>query len=314
MPGPRTRLAAVIGDPVRHSLSPVMHNAAFRDLGLDWAYLAFEVPDGEAPAAVAGARALGLAGLSVTMPHKAAVVESLDRLSPVAAALGAVNTIVAGAGGAMVGDNTDGAGFVDALRQDEGFEPSGRRCLVVGAGGAARAVVKALADAGAADIVVVNRTPARAAAAALLAGAAGRVGAIGDVAGADLVVNATPLGMSGVAGVGAVRPIAGVEPGPEVDGPGVDGPAPTAPGLGVDPADLGPGQLVVDLVYHPPVTALVVAARARGAVATGGLGMLIHQAAHAFRLWTGEDPPLAVMSAAAMSELAVMGILRERAG
>ncbi len=295
MPGPRTRLAAVIGDPVRHSLSPVMHNAAFRAVGLDWAYLAFEVPSGAALAAVAGARVLGLVGLSVTMPHKAAVVPALDRLSPVAAALGAVNTIVARPGGVLEGENTDGAGVVDALRQDEGFEPAGRRCLVVGAGGAARAVVKALADAGAMEVVVVNRTRSRAVGAAALGGPAARVGDLADVAGVDLVVNATPLGMGGTAGQGAaVRTIdANVV---EVDR--------REPALPVDPAHLGSGQLVVDLVYNPPITPLVEAARAKGVAATGGLGMLIHQAAHAFRLWTGEDPPLAVMSAAALGALA----------
>jgi shikimate dehydrogenase len=133
--------------------------------------------------------------------------------------------------------------------------------------------VLALAEAGASSVAVVNRTPERAEAAAALAGAVGRVGAIGEVDGADLVVNATPVGM----GDGA-SPVAGER--------------------------LGPGQLVVDLVYHPAVTPLVAEARSRGAVAVNGLGMLIHQAAHAFMLWTGQDPPLAVMSAAALSTMA----------
>lgn len=272
-------MAAIIGDPVRHSLSPAMHNAAFAALGLDWVYVAFEVPLGGAPAAVAGARALGLVGLSVTMPHKAAVIPVLDRLSPVAEALHAVNTVVRVSDDVLVGENTDGAGFVDALREDEGFDPEGRRCLVVGAGGAARAVVRALAGAGAAEVVVVNRTPERASAAAALAGPVARVGDIAEASDADLVVNATPVGMGG-------------------SGPG-EGDASV-----VDPALLGPGQMVVDLVYHPPVTPLLAAARSRGAVGVSGLGMLIHQAAHAVRLWTGEDPPLAVMSAAALAELA----------
>src|SRR5205823_3687271 len=175
--------------------------------------------------------------------------------------------------GELVGDNTDGAGFVDALRTDEGFDPAGRRCLVLGAGGAARAVVLALAEAGTAEIVVVNRTPARGEAAAALAPAVARTGEAAAAGGADLVVNATPVGMDGDAS------------------------------LPLDPADLGPGQLVVDLVYHPAHTPLVEAARSRGAAAANGLGMLIHQAAHAFRAWTGEDPPLEVMSAAALSEL-----------
>lgn len=272
-PTARTRVAGVVGTPVRHSLSPVLHNAAFRSLGLDWAYLAFEVAEGDAPAAIEGARALGIDGLNVTMPHKAAVARAVDRLTGTAAALGSVNTVLR-QGRVLVGDNTDGAGFLDALRADEGFDPQGKRAVVLGAGGAARAIVHALEQAGAADIAVVNRTPERAATAAELA-AAGRVGMPEDAREADLVVNATPLGMPGH----------GEE-------------------LPLDPAFLETGQLVVDIVYHPAVTPFMAAARERGAVAVNGLGMLIHQAALAFRHWTGEDPPLAAMSAAVASELA----------
>jgi shikimate dehydrogenase len=263
-------VAGVIGHPIRHSLSPAIHNAAYRALGLDWVFCAFEVPPGGAAEAVAGARALGLSGLSVTMPHKADVIPALDRLTAVAQDLAAVNTVVR-QGDALVGDNTDGAGFLDALRVDEGFDPAGRRCLVVGAGGAARAVVLALATAGAAEVVVVNRTEANADAAVALAPGVARTGQAAEAGSADLVVNATPLGMAG------------------------DRTLPFAAEA------LGPGQLVVDLVYHPAVTPLVEAARARGAAAANGLGMLIHQAAHAIRLWTGEDPPTEVMSAAALS-------------
>jgi shikimate dehydrogenase len=274
-----THVAAVIGCPVRHSLSPVMHNAAFRALGLDWVYVAFEVPPGSGRAAIEGMRAFGIDGLNVTMPHKRDVAGAVDRLTPAAAALGAVNTVMRGPRrDELVGENTDGAGFIDALRIDEGFEPAGRRCVVIGAGGAGRAVIRALAEAGAAAITVVNRTADRAFAAAALAGGAGRVGRPGDAAEADLIVNATPSGTDG-----------------------------DAPDLPLDPATLGAGQLVVDLVYHPAVTPLVDAARARGVAATNGLGMLIHQAAHTIRIWTGEDPPLEVMSAAALAELARRG-------
>ena len=275
-----TRVAAVIGSPVRHSLSPAMHNAAFRALGLDWAYVAFEVSPGaeHVAAAIAGMRALDLVGLNVTMPHKADVAAAVDRLTPTAEALGAVNTVTRGPGpDVLTGHNTDGPGLLDALRIDEGFDPAGRRCVVFGAGGAGRAVIRALGEAGAASVTVVNRTADRAVAAAPLAGDAGRVGVAADAADADLIVNATPLGMSGVEGVAI------------------------APDL------FGTGQLVVDLVYHPAITPLVEAARARGAAATNGLGMLIHQAAHAIRLWTGEDPSLEVMSAAALRELARRG-------
>jgi shikimate dehydrogenase len=290
-------VAAVIGDPVRHSLSPVLHNAAFRALDLDWVYLAFEVPRGQAAAAVTGMWALGIDGLSVTMPHKDAVAAAVDRLSPTALALGAVNTVVRRAD-VLEGHNTDGAGFIAAVRDDEGFDPTARRCLVLGAGGAARAVVKALADANAAQIVVVNRTRTRGEAVAALAGPIGRVGTVEEVAEAELIVNATPVGMTEDARLGAQLR--------SVDRTVIDETGPD-PAVTVDPAWLGAGQLVVDLVYDPPLTPLVETARARGAAAVSGLGMLIHQAAHAFRLWTGEDPPLAVMSAAALAQLAKNG-------
>lgn len=268
-------MVAVIGDPVKHSLSPVLHNTAFRALGLDWAYLAFEVSRGEAGAAIVGARALGIDGLSVTMPHKEAVARAVDRLSATAERLGAVNTVVR-EGGALVGENTDGQGFLDALRVDHGFDPADRRCVVVGSGGAARAVILALVEAGAADVAVLGRSAERVAAAAALAGGRARPGNAAEVGEADLVVNATPVGMVG-----------------HPEGPPVDANL------------LGPGQVVVDLVYHPAVTPLVAVARERGAVAVGGLGMLVHQAAHAFRLWTGQEPPLEVMSAAAVRALAL---------
>ena len=279
-PTGHTRVAGVIGQPVRHSLSPVIHNAAFRALDLDWAYVAFEVrPEGVA-GALAGVRGLGIEGLNVTMPHKAAVVALVDHLDQAAGVLDAVNTIV-NRGGVLTGHNTEGDGFLAAIRRDEGFDPAGKRCLVGGAGGAARAVVRALDGAGAAEIVVVNRSAdrARAAAAVAVAGTA-RVGTAEETDGSDLVVNATPIGMGGVT---------------TLDG------APIPPPI--DPARLGRGQLVVDLVYDPPITPLIEGARAAGAVATNGLGMLIHQAAHAFRLWTGEEPPLEAMSAAALGEL-----------
>ena len=270
-------MAGVIGDPVRHSLSPTIHNAAFRALDLDWVYVALPVAAGAGAAAVAAMRTLSLDGLNVTMPHKADVIPALDRLSPTCVALGAVNTIHR-VGADLHGASTDGIGFVDALRHDEGFDPDGKRVVVFGAGGAGRGVVLALAEAGAADIAIVNRTAARAEeAAALAAAGVGRHGDEDDVDEADLVVNATPVGMAGTPHEDAVL---------------------------LDPRRIRPGQVVADLVYHPIRTPLLAAARERGAVAVTGLGMLIHQAAHAFRLWTGEDPPLEVMSAAALAALA----------
>ena len=282
-PTARTRVVAVIGDPVRHSLSPVIHNAAYRALELDWVYVALPVPAGGGSTAVAAVRALGLAGINVTMPLKHEAAAAVDRLSAAAEALDAVNTVVPVAG-ELVGENTDGQGFLDALRLDEGFDPADRRCLVLGAGGAARAVIHALAQAGAREVVVVNRTATRAEAAVRLAGGIGRLGTEEDAPAADLVVNATPIGMAG-------------------QGRLAEGAVP------LDPSRLHAGQVVVDLVYEPPVTALLKGARARGAVGVNGLGMLIHQAAHAFRLFTGEDPPLEVMSAAVTAELTTRSVV-----
>jgi shikimate dehydrogenase len=280
-----TRLAGVIGDPVRHSLSPALHNAAFSALGLDWAYVAFPVPAGRAREALVGAAALGIDGLSVTMPHKSMVAEALGRCSPTATTLGAVNTVVRKYD-ELIGENTDGQGFIDALRSEPGFEPSGRRCLVIGAGGAARAVVLALAEAGAAEVVVVNRTLDRGRAAAALAGAIGRTGQAAEIGDMDLVVHATPVGMTaGSTSIGdsAHRPLL------------------------VEPDRLGAGQVLVDLVYQPATTALMEAAHRRGATAVNGVGMLVHQAALAFELWTGEGAPLEVMRTAATEVLQSRG-------
>jgi shikimate dehydrogenase len=274
-----TRSAGVIGMPVRHSLSPAIFNAAFAASGLDWAYLAFEVPEGAAGLAMGGVRSLGLEGVSVTMPHKAAVIDALDELTDDAEALGAVNCVVR-RGALLVGHNTDGPGLVDSLRLDEGLDPAGRTFAVLGAGGAARAVVRSLALAGAAAVTVVNRSAEPAAEAAALAGSVGRVGSPSEAGEADVVVNATPLGMGVV-----------------VTQDGAPEPLP------IDPDLLGEGQVVVDLVYHPAVTPLLAASRARGIHGVNGLGMLIHQAAHAFRIWTNEEPPLEAMSAAALAAL-----------
>lgn len=270
----------MIGDPVRHSLSPAIHNAAFRALDLDWVYVALPVAAGEGARAVDAMRTLGIDGLNVTMPHKTDVAGAVDRLSPTAEALGAVNTVHR-LGDVLMGESTDGEGFVNALRLDEGLDPAGKRFLVVGAGGAGRAVARAIADHGGAVVVAARRLEMAERAAAL---GRGRVGTIDEAGDVDVVVNATPVGMGTVVAFDERTPPPDVFP--------------------VDPARLSPGQLVADLIYEPAVTPLVAAARARGVAAVNGLGMLIHQAAIAFRLWTGEDAPLEAMSAAAMTSLA----------
>jgi shikimate dehydrogenase len=259
----------------------VILNAAFAATGADWVYVAFEVPEGRGGEAIAAMRVLGLDGLSVTMPHKAAACRAVDERTEVAAALGAVNCVFV-RGERLVGDNTDGAGFLDALHADLGMDVAGSRCVVVGAGGGGRAVARALAGAGAADVAIVNRSPGPAVEAARLAGTVGRVAGTPEVAAAELVVNATPLGMAGAGG----------------------GPRREAPALPFDPALLGPGQTVVDLVYHPLETPLLAAAAERGAAVANGVGMLVHQAAHAFRRWTGAEPPVDEMVAAVGHELA----------
>lgn len=270
-PSARTRVVAVIGDPIEHSLSPLIHNAGFRSAGLDWVGVAFPVAAGDAAAAADAMRSLGIRGMSVTMPHKSDILVALDELTGVAAQLGSVNCITL-RDGRLVGDNTDGAGFLGGLRDDFGFDPRGADCVVLGAGGAARAVILALTGAGAASVRVVNRTPAHAERAAALAGSVGSVGGAPDVASADLVVNATPIGMGGA-------------------------------GLPVDAGLLRGGQIVAELVYHPAVTPLMGAAAAAGARTANGLSMLVQQAGVAFTNWTGVPAPVHAMAEAARRAL-----------
>ena len=277
MPGrPSPRVAAVIGDPVRHSRSPAIHNAAFAAAGIDWVFTAFEVPAGGGAAALDTMRVLRLAGLSVTMPLKAEVAEAAEVRDDEVEVLGAANCIVPIGDGRLRAVNTDAAGFVSALKADADVSPEGLRAVLLGGGGAARAVAWGLAAAGAVDVAVINRTPAKAQVAAAIANAAGRaasgrVGTIDDVAAADIVVNATSVGM------------------------GADSSMPCDPDL------LRPGQVAVDLVYEPLETAWLAALRQRGVEAHNGLSMLAYQAAAAFELWTGIEPPVDAMRRAAVA-------------
>jgi len=263
-----TRVAGVIGDPVRHSKSPALHNAAYRALGLDWVFCAFEVADGDAPAALDAARALGLVGLSVTMPHKAAAAARCDELTPNAAALRSVNTVTVLPDGKLAGDSTDGEGFLRSLAE-AGVTVTDRNALVLGAGGAARAVVQALGSAGARVVVTARRADAAADAAELAGGSAldwtDRLSAAAD---ADVVVNATPVGMA------------------------------ADPASPLPAAVLSPAHVVVDLVYEPLETRLLAAARERGARTVAGIGMLVHQAALQVERWSGRPAPIDAMRAA----------------
>jgi len=270
-----TRTVGIIGWPVQESLSPLIHNAAFAALGMDWAYIPLPVAPGDLEAALAGLPAMGFAGANVTMPHKTDAARLVRDLSEDAERLRAVNTLVVGPGG-LAGHNTDAPGFDRFLRRDAGFEPEGTSALILGAGGAARACALALARGGAGALTVAARGPDRAGPLrSMLEGFASKVRMVpfeeAREVDPDLVVNATPLGA-------------------------------TTETLPHPP--FRPGMLVIDLLYRPALTPLQAAAKAAGASAFGGLGMLLHQAALSFELWTGLEPPLSVMSAAALAEMA----------
>ncbi len=274
-----TVLVGVIGNPVKHSLSPVILNAAFREAKINWVYTAFETPEEKLADAIGGIRALGIAGLSVTMPHKARVCSLLDEISDSAQSLGAVNCIVNDAGN-LKGHNTDGDGFLDAVKHDAGLDVAGKKVLVIGSGGSARSIIYSLGKAEAREIAVINRTKNKALDALELAGSAGRHVEENEipkvVSEADLVINATPVGMSDTEGTSSF---------------------PLEPNL------LTKGQLAVDLIYHPISTPWMEALRDREVEVHGGLSMLIFQAAKAFKLWTGKDAPVEAMRKAALDEI-----------
>jgi shikimate dehydrogenase len=270
-----TRVAAVIGSPVRHSLSPALHNAGFAATGVDWVYTAFEVDPGGAASALDAMRVFGLGGLSVTMPHKEAVAGLVDELDPAAAALRSVNTVVPLGDGRLKGYSTDGAGFVASLAAQD-VEIVGSHVGVLGGGGAARAIVDAISRAGAARITVVNRSAERASDAVALAAGIAAVGNPGDLRDCDIIVNATSVGMG-------------------------------SNELPLDVALLHSAQVVADIVYHPRCTALLSASAAAGARTVEGLGMLVQQAVLQQELWTGIRADASVMWAAAERELASRG-------
>ena len=265
-----TRLAGIIGDPVRHSLSPVLHNTAYAELGLDWVYLAFQVPAGSTAAARDSVRTLELVGLSVTMPHKTAAADACDERTDDAAALLSVNTVTRLPEGRLLGDSTDGEGFVRSL-VEAGIDPA-VPALVLGAGGSARVVARALQEHGATVTIAARRPEA---AAALGTHAVPWAEREACARASNLIVNATPLGMNGAAA----------------------GEVPLSPDV------LGSGQVVADLVYHPLETPLLAAAAAAGATTVDGLGMLVHQAALQIERWSGMSAPVAKMRAAALAVL-----------
>jgi shikimate dehydrogenase len=281
----KTRLVGVFGFPVGYSLSPQMHNAAFEALGLDWCYVAFEVPPAALEAAVKSIAALNLAGVNVTIPHKEAALHLVDEMDELARLTGAVNMIT-NSGGRLKGYNTDVEGFRTAL-QLSGVVAAGKNALVLGSGGAARAVAVSLALAGVSRLVVVGRTLSRAQEVARLARQVSPSGIESDTAvweqqaigaaihSADILVNATPIGMH----------------------PRQDEPPP------ITAEWLGPHIAVCDLVYHPRRTRLLQEAEKAGCKVVEGVPMLVSQGAVSFRLWTGQEPPAEVMEQALVQAL-----------
>ncbi len=265
-----TQVIGVMGWPIAHTMSPAMHNAVLRELGLNWCYVPFPVRPGRVRAAIRGLVALGVRGVNVTVPHKQAVMAALDEIAPEARAVGAVNTVAIerGADGEVVlrGSNTDVPGFLSGLHA-YGFDPQGARALVVGAGGAARSVVFALLEVGAARVTVLNRTPSRAgrlvaafASSRLMSGALDAETLVAEAAAADLLVNATTVGMW-----------------PEV-----------ARSIWPDDKAFPTHLIVYDLVYNPVETQLLRQAREAGAGPIDGLGMLARQGALSLDVWVDE--------------------------
>jgi shikimate dehydrogenase len=270
-----TRIYGLIGDPVEHSLSPLMHNAAFKELNLNCVYLPFHVRRKELPRAVKGLQSLGISGFNVTIPHKIPMVRYLDEVEKEAASIGAINT-VATRNGKLIGYNTDGAGAYRALRA-EGSDPRDQRITILGAGGAARAVAFHLAPLSR-SLVILNRTREKAVSLALELHRAGW-----DVTGrgltpqtlseevpeSNILINATSLGMY-----------------PRVDE------------MPVGRDLIHPKMTVFDIVYNPPQTKFLRAAQEAGAKVVGGLQMLVYQGILAFEIWTGKIPSMKTMARA----------------
>ena len=275
-----TRLAGIFGYPLAHSLSPAFQQAAFNHYGMDARYIAWETPPDALEAEVAKLRGGDFIGANVTIPHKRSVMDFLDEIDPLAQAIGAVNTIVK-IDGKLIGRNTDAQGFLRPLKEDAGFDPEGKRALLLGAGGAARAAAFALCQERVATLAIANRTPQRAEALAaeLRGNAATTLSALSladpaleDIAlQSDLIVNSTSVGMRHADAEGQT-PLSG----------------------GAIPHD----AVVMDMVYNPQHTPLLAAARSAGARAVGGMPMLIYQGAAAFEMWTAKPAPIEAMFAA----------------
>lgn len=284
-----TQRAGVIGHPLGHSISPALFAAAFKSAGIDATYEAWDTPADTLQGRVDALRGADYLGANVTVPHKEAIVPMLDGLSDGAKAIGAVNTVVH-RDGKLTGHNTDVTGFARALKDDAGFDAKGKATMLLGSGGAARAVAVALIEAGASVVYVVARQPKKLDRMAVELKPLTKSGTTitwaywGDgsylrsLAEADLLVNCTPVGVAGSETAG--KPV-------------------------IDGALIQPKTVVFDLVYNPAETPLLAAAKAAGAKPVSGAGMLVYQAAESFRLWTGQDADVAAMKDAAKAALAV---------
>jgi shikimate dehydrogenase len=260
-----TRICCLIGEPVAHSLSPLIHNAGYKALGINYAYVSFRVKD--IRRAVEGLRGLGIRGASVTIPHKVSAIKYLDKLDPLAEKIGAVNTIV-NDDGILTGYNTDGDGALQALEAVTTLK--GKKAVLIGAGGGALAIAFGLKVKGV-RLVVLNRTGAKARrlAAKVSAEDSGGLNKLTEISSADILINATPVGMW-----------------PEVS-------------QSIIPQDLLHNKLTVfDIVYNPRETRLLIEARERGCAVVHGYKMLLYQAARQFELFTGLKAPLKDMESA----------------
>jgi shikimate dehydrogenase len=263
-----TQLYGVVGNPIRHSLSPAIHNAAFLAEGLNAVYLAFETEDIQS--CLKGMRGLGIKGMSVTIPYKSEVMPFLDKVEDQAAAIGAVNTIV-NRDSQLAGYNTDALGALRAL--EENTELSGKRCLMIGAGGAARAIGYVLKEKGV-ELIIANRSVERGI--SLCKSLDCRfvnMEQVGSERG-DILINTTPVGMT-----------------------------PNEESCPVPEKVLKKGMVVMDIVYNPLETRLLAMARARGCMVVNGLAMFVYQGAEQFRLWTGREAPTKIMFEAARKAL-----------
>ena len=267
--------AAVIGDPVMHSLSPTIYNAAFVYDQVNWSYSAVNVTTEQVSDVLQEIRQPGVGGLSVTMPHKETVANLVDETTPHAERLGAVNC-VSKYGAILVGHNTDVKGFIKAIEDETNEGAKGKSYLIIGAGGAAKAVALALGEAGASEVIVSSRNASKSKKAASLAGKVGRSGSLLEAEKVDVIINATPIGMRGT-GNEKLLPL---------------------------PAEaMHKDQIVVDLIYHPLQTEFLKSASRIGARTMNGIGMLIHQAALQYTLWTNKEAPLDVMQAAVIQQI-----------